>query len=92
MARPFIVIGPVLKIQRQNIVPLLDGSQVVQSLGYIWRGPLRMFWATKDEIEAQISAIQGSGWVLEGDPSPTPIYPPLDLYNVEASFIMYTST
>lgn len=92
MARPFVVAGPVLKILRQNVVPLLDGSQVVQSLGYIWRGPIKMFWATAAEIEAKIVEIQATGFVLEGDPSITPIYPPLDLFNAEMSFIYYSAT
>lgn len=98
MSRPFVVEGPELKILRQVAVPIIDGGQVVQKLGYLVRKPWKMFWATESEIEAKISEIQGSAipgsgpWVLEGDPSITPIYPPLDLYNVELNFIMYTPT
>jgi len=92
MSRPFITDTPEIKTKRQAEHVLIGGDSEVQDLGYYTSKQSRMFWATEAEVNAQIVAIQAAGWVLDGEPSLTPIYPPLDLFNVELSYHKHTST
>lgn len=81
MSRPFISPSPEIKHKRQAEHVLIGGSAAIQDLGYYTTKSWRMFWATEDEISAQITEIIGSGWVLDGEPSLTPIYETLDIYD-----------
>lgn len=92
MSRPFIVEGPEIKYKKQAEHVLIGGNSAVQDLGYYTSKSWRMFWATEDEANAQITSIETGGWVLDGEPSLTPIYPPLDIYDVSITAHKYTST
>jgi hypothetical protein len=92
MSRPFIVASPEIKHKRQAEFVLIGGSAEVQDLGYFTSKTWSMFWATEAEVNNQITDIVGSGWVLDGEPSLTPIYPTLDLYNAEISAHKHTET
>lgn len=92
MSMPFIVDGPEIKHARQAEFVLIGGSAEVQDLGYLTSKSWRMYWATENDVNVQITEIEGSGWVLEGLPSLSPIYPPLDLYNCELAAHKYTET
>lgn len=92
MSRPFIVSGPEIKHKRQAEFVLVGGDSEVQDLGYLSTKQWRMFWATEAEVNAQIISILDSGWVLDGEPNLTPIYPPLDLYNADVSAHKHTSS
>ncbi len=81
MSRPFTVEGPEVSYTRQVEFVLVGGGAEVQELGDFTSKNWRMFWATQAEVTAQIESIIGDGWVLDGGPSLSPIYPPLDLYN-----------
>ena len=92
MSRPFITDTPEIKHKRQAEHVLVGGGSTVQNLGYYTSKQWRMFWATEAEVNAQIVAIQAAGWVLDGEPSLTPIYPPLDIFNAELSAHKHTSS
>ena len=92
MAMPFVVEGPEIKRERQGEHVLIDGSAEIQSLGYYTTRSRRLFWATESQVQTHVNAVIGSGWVIDGNPSMTPINPPLDLYNAELTFHMYTAT
>jgi len=82
------VIDPAFKVKRVNVVPLLNGSAVIQELGYIERKTYRFFWINASELEAEIENIQtieaGSGWAMEGEPSMAPVHEVIgDLFNVQ---------
>lgn len=92
MSRPFVVDSPEIKRLRQVEFVLVGGSAEIQELGYYTSKSWKMFWATEAEVNTKITEVTGSGWVLEGDPSMSPIYPPLDLYNAEISAHKHTET
>ena len=84
------VIDPAFKIKRVNVVPLLNGSSVIQELGYIEKKSYRYFWITSAELETEVENIQaveaGSGWAIDGDVARQPVldvYP--DLFNVQVN-------
>lgn len=83
MSRPFVVAGPEISYTRQAEFVLVGGNSEVQELGEYTSKNWRMFWATEAEVNAQIVSIINDGWVLDGEPNLSPIYPPLDLYNAE---------
>lgn len=91
MATPFIVEGPEITHKRQAEFVLVGGTSTTQILGNFTSKGWRMFWATEAQANAKIVEVQNAGWVLEGEPSLTPIYPPLDLYNVEIKGHKYTA-
>lgn len=92
MSRPFTVDGPEIKRLRQAEHVFIGGSAEIQELGHFTSKSWRMFWATEAEVNTKITEIVGSGWVLEGDPSISPIYPPLDLYNASIEAHKHTET
>lgn len=92
MSRPFVVDSPEIKYPRLAEFVFIGGSAETQHLGYRTSKSWRMFWATETEVNTKITEIIGSGWVMEGEPSLSPIYPPLDLYNAELTAHKHTET
>lgn len=92
MSRPFTVAGPEITYIRQAEFVLIGGSSEVQQLGTYTSKNYRMFWATEAEVNAKIVEIIDDGWVLDGDPNLSPIYPPLDLYNAEIAAHKHTES
>ena len=90
--RPFITSSPEIKTKRQAEHVLIGGGSEVQDLGYYTSKSWRMFWATEAEVNAQIVSIQAAGWVLDGEPSLTPIYAPLDLFDASIEAHRHTSS
>lgn len=91
MSRPFVVESPEIVHKRQAEHVLVGGDAEVQDLGHYTSLATKMFWATEAEVNAKIIEMQDSGWVLDGEPSMTPIYPPLDLYNMETTAHRHTA-
>ncbi len=81
MSMPSIVEGPEIVWKRQSEFVLVGGTSEIQILGNFTSKSWRMFWATAQEVQDKVAEIQGGGWVLDGEPGLTPIYPPLDCYN-----------
>lgn len=91
MSMPFIVEGPEIVWKRQSEFVLVGGTSEIQILGNFTSKTWKMFWATEQEVEDKVVEIQNAGWVLEGEPSLTPIYAPLDCYNAEISAHKHTA-
>lgn len=81
MGMPSIVEGPQVYWRRQAEFVLVGGNSEIQILGTYISKSWRMFWANTTQINDKILEIQNEGWVLEGGPSLTPIYAPLDCYD-----------
>lgn len=92
MSMPFIVEGPETTWKRQSEFVLVGGTSEIQILGKFTLKAWKMFWATEQQIENKVAEIQNAGWVLDGEPSLTPIYPPLDIYNCEIRVHKHTAT
>jgi hypothetical protein len=90
MSRPFVVDSPEITHIRQAEHVFVGGNAALQNLGNYTSKTIKMFWATAAEINTQITAIHGSGWALDGEPSVTPIYLTLDIYNAELSMHKHT--
>lgn len=90
MSRPFVVDGPEITYTRQAEHVCIGGTAEVQQLGMYTSKNYRMFWATEAEVNAKIVEIVDDGWVLDGEPNLSPIYPPLDLYNCEIAAHKHT--
>lgn len=75
-----IVDGPI-RIPRIVEHPTLDGGAVLQKLGVRETVTYRYYWIMKEELQAELDGLLGQDWVLDGEPSLTPVVPPLDLYN-----------
>lgn len=91
MGMPFIVEGPQVEWKRQAEFVLVGGNSETQILGKYTSKSWRMFWATEAEINAKVVEVQNDGWVLEGGPSLTPIYAPLDCYDATITAHKHTS-
>ncbi len=88
------VIDSPVKTKRRSEHPVVDGTSVIQELGYIERKVYRFYWITTVQLQAEIEALESEaddGWVLSGEPSRTPIHEALDLYNVTVAMHRYTS-
>lgn len=90
------VVDPVVKIKRTNLVPLVNGSGVLQELGYVERKTYRFFWVNSAELQAEIDAIQVTeaeeGWAIEGEPVRTPVHEVItDLFNVVINLYRFVS-
>lgn len=83
MGMPFIVSSPEITHQRQSEFVLIGGNSETQILGNYTSKNWKMFWATELQVNAKVVEIQAAGWILDGEPGMTPIYPPLDCYNCE---------
>lgn len=75
-----LVDGPI-RIPRTVEHPTLDGGAVIQKLGVKETVTYRYYWITKEELQAELDSLLEQAWVLDGEPSLTPVAPPLDLYN-----------
>lgn len=91
MSMPFVVEGPEIVWERQSEFVLVGGASEIQILGSFTSKTWKMFWATEQEVQDKIAEVQGAGWVLDGDPSLTPIYQPLDCYNAEINAHKHTA-
>lgn len=91
MAMPFIVEGPEIIGKRQSEFVLIGGTSTIQILGNFTSKVWKMFWATEAQVNAKVVEIQNAGWVLDGEPGLTPIYPPLDIYNCEIKAHKHTA-
>lgn len=91
MAMPFIVEGPETTWKRQSEFVLIGGTSETQILGNFTSKVWKMFWASAAEVNAKVLEIQNDGWILDGEPGLTPIYPPLDIYNAELRVHKHTA-
>ena len=88
------VIDSPVKTKRRSEHPVVDGTSVIQELGYIERKVYRFYWITTAQLQGEIEALESGaddGWMLTREPSHTPIHEALDLYNVTVAMHRYTS-
>jgi len=75
-----------IKQKRRSEHPTIDGSVVIQELGYVETKIYRFYWIRTAELQDEIEAKEeeaADGWVIAGEPARTPICEPLDLYNAQ---------
>lgn len=86
------VITPAVQVRRRSERPTVDGSSIIQELGYGESKTYRFFWITAAQLQAEIlilEAMASDGWVIVGDVSKTAVHEALDLFNAQVTLHRY---
>ncbi len=76
---------------RYNLVPCLDGTSVVQLLGYLERKTITILWDSPDGIETTVRSYEVDGWVRENEVDVQfAVSESLGLYNAIARLVRFT--
>ena len=82
-----------IKLPRKTVHPTLDGTSVSASHGYVHRKTVLLLWITGSDIADTITNHETSGYIREGQPRISyAINPQLELYNVDVTFVKYSSS
>lgn len=86
------VITPAIRVRRRSERPTVDGSSIIQELGYGETKSYRFFWITAAQLQAEIEileAMASDGWVITGEVSKSAIHDALDLFNAQVNLHRY---